>query len=358
MRSATAGECAELDLSGLEIRPGLINAHDHLQFALFPRLGSGPYPNATAWARDIYHPEQEPVRSHLRVPKRLRLFWGGLRNLLCGVTTVGHHDPCDPAFDDDFPVEVIRHWGWAHSLEFSPDVRERFEATPPGAPFVIHLGEGTDDDASQEVFRLHELGALGPRTVLVHAVGLNRQGWDLVAQVGASVIWCPRSNLFTLGRTLDLDAIPRGVPVALGSDSPLTAEGDFLDEIEFVRTSMGAPDSLARRLAGESAALFLRLSSRPEDWIAAQGFGAPPELVVRKGRILLISPQRAASLPSELREEFFPLYVEGRPRVLVRWNTPLLLRETAEFLDGPQIRLAGRVVDAAWPRLSHHGSTW
>jgi hypothetical protein len=137
------------------------------------------------------------------------------------------------------------------------------------------------------------------------------------------------------------------VPVALGSDSPLTAEGDFLDEIEFARTSMGGPDSLVRSLAGDCARRVLRLPSQTEDWIAAPGFGAPPELVVRKGRILLINPERAGWLPAELREEFFPLHVEGRPRVLVRWNTPQLLRDTAEFLEGSQIRLAGRVVDAA-----------
>ena len=46
----------DLDLSGLEIMPGLINAHDHLHFALFPQLGSGPYANATEWAHDIYRP--------------------------------------------------------------------------------------------------------------------------------------------------------------------------------------------------------------------------------------------------------------------------------------------------------------
>jgi cytosine/adenosine deaminase-related metal-dependent hydrolase len=345
MNVATIVECADVDLSGLQILPGLINAHDHLQFALFPRLGAAPYPNATAWARDIYHPESDPIRRNLRVPKRLRLLWGGLRNLLCGVTTVCHHDPYDPVFDDDFPVEVVQHCGWAHSLAFSPDVRARFDATPAGAPFVIHLGEGTDDDAAREVFRLHELGALDHRTVLVHAVALNREGWDLVAKTGASVIWCPRSNLFTLGRTLDLDQIPPGVPVALGSDSPLTAEGDFLDEIEFAASH----NASARSLTTDCAAGVLRLSPRSanwnEDWIAAPRFGKSPELVVRGGRILLISPTRAATLPTPLQQEFFPLHIEGRPRVLVRWNTRQLLDETAEFLDRSQIRLAGRAID-------------
>ena len=227
---------ADLDLGGLQVLPGLINAHDHLQFALFPRLGAGPYPNATDWARDIYHPERDPVRQHLLVPKHLRLIWGGLRNLAAGVTTVSHHDAYHPVFDEDFPVRVIQEFGWAHSLAFTEDVRARFEATPPSAPFVIHLGEGTDASAEEEVFRLHELGALDSRTVLVHAVGLTREGWDLVRSAGASVIWCPRSNLFTLGRTLSMAAL-EGIPFALGTDSSLTAEGDLLDELNHIGES-------------------------------------------------------------------------------------------------------------------------
>ncbi len=55
-------EGVELDLDGLQILPGLINAHDHLEFALFPRLGRRIYSNATEWARDIYRPEESPVR--------------------------------------------------------------------------------------------------------------------------------------------------------------------------------------------------------------------------------------------------------------------------------------------------------
>ena len=264
---------ADLDLTGLQILPGLINAHDHLHFALFPRLGSGPYANATDWAQDIYHPDRDPVRRHLLVPKHLRLIWGGLRNLAAGVTTVSHHDAYHPVFDEDFPVRVIKEYGWAHSLAFTEDVRARFDATPPEAPFVIHLGEGTDASAAEEIFRLHELGALDRRTVLVHAVGLTREGWDLVRTTGASVIWCPRSNLFTLGRTLSREIIESGIPIALGTDSSLTTEGDLLDELDHIgdiesghhrRGSHPAPSAASRRL--DRSPPIRRASRAGSDW--------------------------------------------------------------------------------------------
>jgi hypothetical protein len=332
----------DLDLGGLQVLPGLVNAHDHLQFALFPRLGAGPYPNAIDWARDIYHPERDPVRQHLLVPKHLRLIWGGLRNLAAGVTTVSHHDAYHPVFDEDFPVHVIKEYGWAHSLAFTPDVRARFDVTPANAPFVIHLGEGTDTRAAEEIFRLHELGALDCRTILVHAVGLTREGWDLVRTTGASVVWCPRSNLFTLRRTLSMEMLESGVPIALGTDSSLTAEGDFLDELDHIG-EIGKS-----KICPTSAARILRLPPRPDDWIAVSRFGEPPNLVVIGGRIHLIGTELASALPPALRREFHPLKIQHRPPVLVRWNIPQLLEDTSRYLDAGSIRLAGREVSSCF----------
>lgn len=331
-------EGVELDLDGLQVLPGLINAHDHLEFALFPRLGSRPYANATDWARDIYRPAESPVREHLLVPKTLRLMWGGLRNLAAGVTTVCHHNPYERVFDDDFPVRVVKSYGWAHSLAFQANLRECFEVTPSGAPFLVHAGEGTDDQAAEEIFQLRDLGVLNERTVLIHAVGFRKEGWELIRNAGAGIVWCPRSNLFTLGRTIPQEMLASGVPIALGTDSPLTAEGDLLDEIRVSAELGGGYDAgVARRI--------LRLPEQPDDWIAAPAFGEPPELVVIGGRIRLIGPRLARVLPPRICREFYPLQVESRPPVLVRWSVPRMIDEAEEHL-GPDVRLAGRRVDA------------
>src|SRR5689334_12038256 len=63
----------EFDLSGHLLLPGLINAHDHLEFALFPRLGAGPWQNAREWAAAIHQPDESPVREHRALPRSVRL---------------------------------------------------------------------------------------------------------------------------------------------------------------------------------------------------------------------------------------------------------------------------------------------
>ena len=232
----TLSPSASLDLHGMIVLPGLINAHDHLEFGCFPRLGNGPYEDARAWALDIYHPDQSPIRELLQISKPTRLFWGGLKNLFSGVTTVCHHNAYEKeVFADSFPVRVLDRYGWSHSFAFSNDVRADFDKTPHDAPFLIHAAEGTTTESRKEISRLEHFGLLNSQTVIVHGVALEAEDWKTLGERGVGLIWCPSSNLFTLGKTLDLDLLRSKTRVALGSDSPLTAQGDFLDEIHFAK---------------------------------------------------------------------------------------------------------------------------
>jgi len=340
-----------LDLSGHVVLPGLINAHDHLEFNLFPQLGRSPYPNAGAWARDIYHPDRSPVREHLQVPKPVRLWWGALKNLLSGVTTVCHHNPYEPeVFGADFPVRVVRRFAWAHSLEFEPGLAVRFRKAPASYPFLVHCAEGVDAAARGEVQALDDLGALDGRTAIVHGVGLTGAGLALMQRRRASLVWCPTSNLAMLGRTVSRTVLRSGIPMALATDSALSAPVDLLDELAVARKYL-----LPRRLyemvtSGPAQMLRLSRSHTRGDWIAVRSKARTPAhalfdgaigLVVVAGRIRLISPELADQIPRAQRRRFQLLHIEGRPPALVDADIRRLRRAAAKIL-GHDLRLAGK----------------
>ncbi len=355
-----------LDLRGSIVLPGLINAHDHLEFNLFPRLGRGHYPNAGAWARDIYRPGEAPVRENLRVPLAARLGWGGIKNLLSGVTTVCHHNPYHPRiFSRGFTVRVPRRIGWAHSLEFSDDIPERFRDTPAAWPFVVHLGEAVDRDGRREILRLAALGALDHRTVLVHAVALGRRGLRLVRDMGAALVWCPSSNCFILGRTLDRTVLECGIPVALGTDSALSGRGDLLEELRFARKVAKVPASRLYEMVTREAARIMRLTEGEgtlsqggcADLLVVRDSGRTPaatlmrlragemELVLVRGEVKLASRGYARRLPSRALRVLQPLRLEGRTgrEVFVAADLPRLFGQVEPVL-GPVVLAHRRIL--------------
>jgi cytosine/adenosine deaminase-related metal-dependent hydrolase len=234
----------ELDLRGHLVFAGLINAHDHLHLNNVPSLPQHcPFANSYGWIsafRDYF--DDPAVARAVAVSEALRHWQGGLKNLLCGATTVAHHDPWHPVFDDPaFPVRLLQPFGWAHSLglgmgrmglpRYGPPVVESFAATPQQQPWIIHLAEGTDEIAAGELAQLADLGCLASNSVLVHGAGLTPGDTDQIIAHGAAVVWCPASNLRLLGRTLDPRRLFDAGRLTLGSDSRLTGAFDLLDEL-------------------------------------------------------------------------------------------------------------------------------
>jgi cytosine/adenosine deaminase-related metal-dependent hydrolase len=191
--------------------------------------------------------------------------------------------------------------------------------------WFMHLAEGTDEAAAGEYSRLKALGAFadGMNPILIHCVGITRD--DLVDWTEHSiggVVWCPSTNLYLLGNTLDMrlyefDPEININAVGLGSDSRLTADGDLLDEIHAARPLMNADtveygDYTLRHivfmgnafLTGiESLYGYLKLGA-PADWIALpadrdilDAHRADLALVVRGGIPQIGDPDVMAKFP-------------------------------------------------------------
>lgn len=256
------------DLGGSLILPGLINAHDHLELNHFgPLKFREVYANASEWIED----SQPRLRTELRYlklqayPLADRMWIGGIKNLLAGTTTVSHHNALYRELRRNFPVRVVEHYGWTHSLSLSrADIPPSYRRTPKDWPWLIHLAEGTDERAGRELAELDALGALGANTVVVHGVGLSDADRAQLIERGAGLIWCPASNLFLLGRAADVRTLAAVGRVALGSDSRLTGGRDLLDELRIAAAAGQAGPSEMFRMVSADAARLLRLKDRGE----------------------------------------------------------------------------------------------
>ena len=359
----TCGRSA-LDLSGYQILPGLINAHDHLEFALFPRLGHGRYANAAQWAENIHREDAAIIALHRSIPRDLRIAWGAIRNLLAGVTTVCHHNPLTPEMlHPDFPVCVLRDFQWAHSLAVDGDLATAREANDGDTPFIIHAAEGVDENSAMEFQQLLARGALHQNMVLVHCLAISPESIANMNDCGAALVTCPSSNEFLFGCVPAPEFLMSVERLALGSDSPLTATGDLLDELRFARDRVGLPEGELYRMVTSASAQILHLKhgegsivpGSTADFIATKDCDQSPatmlanmssadvELVVRGGRIFLASDAIFERLPAVQRAGLELLIVDGERR-WIRASLERLFREAAPVMMGDTLLLGGRKV--------------
>jgi hypothetical protein len=153
-----------------------------------------------------------------------------------------------------------------------------------------------------------------------------------------------------LGRTVSRAVLRSGIPMALATDSALSAPVDLLDELAVARKYLPPARLYEMVTSGPARILRLAKSQTRGDWIAVRAEARSPAqalsegtiaLVVVAGRIRLISPDLARQLPSPVRRRFQLLRVENRPPVLVDADIRELRRAASRHL-GQELRLAGK----------------
>ena len=227
-----------VSLAGLHVVPGLINSHDHLEFNLYHRLGHPPYQNYVDWANDIQKTEKCAIKKVSQVPLKYRLLWGAYKNILSGVTTVVHHNRYYGFFRFNYPLEVYHPYQWIHSLRLEKrDIKKLL--THNNTIRFIHLAEGIDSVAGNELYELMSLGGLNDNTIIIHGIGLSAQDIVNLAAKRRGLVWCPSSNIYLFGKTAPIEKMIGVVPIALGTDSTLTGSLSLFDEMRFASTAKG-----------------------------------------------------------------------------------------------------------------------
>ena len=124
-------------------------------------------------------------------------------------------------------------------------------------PVHIHVHETADEiegslreHGVRPLERLRRLGLLGPQTIAVHAVHLDRSEIDLLAAHGCHVAHCPTSNMKLASGSAPIGALlAQGVGVGLGSDG--AASNNRLDLLREMRHAA----LLAKLASGDAACL-------------------------------------------------------------------------------------------------------
>jgi cytosine/adenosine deaminase-related metal-dependent hydrolase len=336
-----------IDLQGDRLLPGLINAHDHLQLNNLGRLKyCGRYTNVRDWITDVAAHMQTnlTLKACSALLRDERLLLGGVKNILSGVTTVAHHDPLYEYLTSEAnPMPVLTQYGWSHSLLIDGEERvgQSYQRTPVAWPWIIHAGEGLDEEAAAEFERLDALGCIGANTLIVHGVAFDHAQRKRLVDAGAALIWCPASNLHLFGKTTEVTDLVRHGRVALGTDSRLSGARDLLSELSVAREVSGLDEKTLESLVTTNSARLLRLADRgalkpgaAADILVlpqmplSRATRADVRLVMIAGRMLYADAHYACAIAPA--SQWVQVSVDGRSKAMDRRLATLLARSGAQ----------------------------
>jgi cytosine/adenosine deaminase-related metal-dependent hydrolase len=363
---------------GSVILPGFVNAHTHLEYAVYAGFGDGL--SFGPWIAIHVERKQRIDLEDMEAIARL----GALECLRSGVTTVGDcsfvgatatacadvgldaivylevfgpdadslerfeliRDRVSPSLSDGVRLGISPHAPYTCSLELYRACAEL------GLPMATHLAESDDEteyllsgSGPWEAFAdmlvpplgttgiraLASEGLLGPHVLAAHCVQADEEEIELLATHDVAVAHCPRSNAFLGCGIAPLAALREaGVRVCIATDSPAsTPSFDMFDEL---RAAVAGARAREKRPDALSAADALELAT------------------LGGARALGLESDRGSLTPGK-RADLTILSLEGSP--FVPWEDPV----TATVLGGSPSHVVATLVSGR-TRYEKGGKTW
>ena len=298
---------AERHFPGAAIVPGLVNAHSHLEYAVYGGFGDGaPF---SSWL--ALHIERKARLDLPAMEAIARL--GAAECLASGITTVGDASYAGAAatacaelglrglvylevFGATAEQIATRYEANRHRLGGSLPERVRLGISPHslytaslelwraaaelGVPIATHLAESQAEvdwirrregpfkrlGVAVEPVSLAELdahGLLTDRIAAAHCVKLDASELELLARRDVAVVHCPRSNAYLgCGIAPLAEMRAKGLRIGLGTDSPASAPSfDLFDEMRAAILAARAREERADALTARDALALATLGS-------------------------------------------------------------------------------------------------
>jgi hypothetical protein len=244
-------EATVVACTGTVISPGLINGHDHTDYASAPPITHG----ATRWSHrhgwrtgaggeeEVTQPKPSSDTKVIAAAELLYVLGGAtsvngsggvpglLRNLAAFKDETQLEGLTGPTvFFDTFPLGDNKGTLISSGCNY-PSTRSASSAFASGATYSPHVAEGIID-AAQNEFACVKDTLVTDKTAIIHAVGLDANDVDVIAKANAKVVWSPRSNVDLYGNTAPVTLLKSmGVTIALGTDWLASGSMNVLREL-------------------------------------------------------------------------------------------------------------------------------
>jgi 5-methylthioadenosine/S-adenosylhomocysteine deaminase len=221
------------------IFPGFIDAHNHVAYNVLAKWSPPKvYANRGQWQSSAAYRAFKAPWDQLKASFLCEMIkYGEVKALLSGVTTIQGTAPDRVCFDT-----LIRNVENRSGLGLTADHIRTFilDISSFRGPvdwsrtksLVIHLAEGIDERSRREFQTLKQKGLLTRQTAIIHGTAFGQAEFREMADVGAKLIWSPKSNLALYQQTTKIDlARHEGVEVSLGVDWNPTGSNHIFDEL-------------------------------------------------------------------------------------------------------------------------------
>ena len=230
------------------IYPGIIDLHNHPEYAIYPLMPiNRKYRDRYEWRwyDDVYnkritYPQEVLTRPHyldlgMEIGRygEYKALAGGTTSLQGGRTNLAYSkEECLVRNIENSPVESRLA---SSRVDIGRSAKEwtAMQLERSKGPLVVHLAEGPSTRMASEFFAIKDSNLLGPELIAIHGVGLTPPQLLEMAGAGAKLVWSPLSNFMLYGKTANVEVAKRaGLSISLAPDWAPSGSKSSLGELK------------------------------------------------------------------------------------------------------------------------------